>query len=515
MRIKTKIILSIAVSFLIYFVLISSLAIYMLNNNSKKFYIKWLNEDETSLEILFDYMFHNLEDKYLLYQSGTKKDLMQGFKEFTYIFQFDEVCNVRDVVVNPSYKENLSEEFVKSICEASFVTNLPKKGFLKYDSLYIIFSAPIFEDGRNFLVITKKIDSQELENLKTLLEVDKLEFVEKKEEVEGEVSVFYPIYSPKNHPIGYMRLAYINQIDELVMDSYIKGVLISGGILAFLLLLVSEIIDYRIFSRFEKLSGYIEEIKVRGYRKGEINLIDKIGENDEITKLAEALEDAFNLIEKEKQEIKRLNEDLQTLNKILRHDIMNDLAVIRGYAEIASESSPDCKYCEKILSRVDKAVDVIKKVKLYEESIQRQDLRLIRLSEVISSVMYNYDIKWVLLGDAEVFADYGIYSVFDNLVSNAVKHGETKTIRFLVRCHGDYAIIEVADFGKGIPDELKEKIFEEGFTTGNGMGLGLFLVKKLIEKYGGEIYVKDNKPRGTVFTIKLKAENCEIWGNGS
>jgi signal transduction histidine kinase len=63
----------------------------------------------------------------------------------------------------------------------------------------------------------------------------------------------------------------------------------------------------------------------------------------------------------------------------------------------------------------------------------------------------------------------------------------------------------VADQGKGIPDEVKARVFDEGFTfgeTGN-TGLGLYIVKKTMERYGGSVVAKDNRPKGTVFELRL------------
>jgi signal transduction histidine kinase len=77
--------------------------------------------------------------------------------------------------------------------------------------------------------------------------------------------------------------------------------------------------------------------------------------------------------------------------------------------------------------------------------------------------------------------------------------------------------ITVADFGHGIPDHLKEKIFERYnettpvFSATEGSGLSLFIVKKLIDNYKGEISVRnrvqDDYSKGTVFTILLPLAN--------
>ena len=69
--------------------------------------------------------------------------------------------------------------------------------------------------------------------------------------------------------------------------------------------------------------------------------------------------------------------------------------------------------------------------------------------------------------------------------------------------------IKIADYGKGIPESIKENIFEEGISFGDskGSGLGLYIVKKTVERYGGSIIVEDNTPQGTIFIIKLKCAN--------
>ena len=58
----------------------------------------------------------------------------------------------------------------------------------------------------------------------------------------------------------------------------------------------------------------------------------------------------------------------------------------------------------------------------------------------------------------------------------------------------------------GIPEEIKNKIFDEGFYHGvsGHTGIGLHIVKKTIERYGGHIYADDNKPKGAVFVISLR-----------
>jgi signal transduction histidine kinase len=73
---------------------------------------------------------------------------------------------------------------------------------------------------------------------------------------------------------------------------------------------------------------------------------------------------------------------------------------------------------------------------------------------------------------------------------------------------GDYVLFEVSDTGSGIPEEIREKIFQPFFTTkapGKGTGLGLASVRSIIEKHGGVLAVQTEIGRGTTFRFLLPA----------
>jgi len=97
--------------------------------------------------------------------------------------------------------------------------------------------------------------------------------------------------------------------------------------------------------------------------------------------------------------------------------------------------------------------------------------------------------------------------VVTNLVKNATHALETvenKKIEVTVSEKNNKVIIVIADNGKGIDDEDKYKIFEPKFTTkSSGMGLGLPMVKNIIETYNGTIKFTTELNKGTVFKIKL------------
>ena len=107
---------------------------------------------------------------------------------------------------------------------------------------------------------------------------------------------------------------------------------------------------------------------------------------------------------------------------------------------------------------------------------------------------------------AMVFADEALLSVFENLLFNAFFHGKTEKVDIRINHVKDKCLISVIDYGIGIPDKYKSKIFEESFFYGETgqTGLGLFIVRQAIERYGGRIEVEDNIPSGTIFKFDLK-----------
>lgn len=115
--------------------------------------------------------------------------------------------------------------------------------------------------------------------------------------------------------------------------------------------------------------------------------------------------------------------------------------------------------------------------------------------------------------------DPGIWGVVDrhsfesiliNLIENAQKYGGDKPFLVSLSQSDTSAILKISDFGKGIPAESKARIFDKFFRLENedtrtkkGTGLGLYIVKELVELNHGTIRVSENNPSGSVFTVRL------------
>ena len=132
---------------------------------------------------------------------------------------------------------------------------------------------------------------------------------------------------------------------------------------------------------------------------------------------------------------------------------------------------------------------------------------MINIYDFISEVLQNYpDLQYSLNGSSTVLADDTVQSVIDNLIGNAILHGKATKIEVLIVESLEKCSVSFSDNGIGVPENLKDRIFEEGFKfgeTGN-TGMGLFIVKKTMENFEGKVTVSNNKPQGSIFTLEFR-----------
>ncbi|WP_144906152.1 two-component system sensor histidine kinase NtrB [Halobellus captivus] len=212
-------------------------------------------------------------------------------------------------------------------------------------------------------------------------------------------------------------------------------------------------------------------------------------------------------------ELRDQKERLDEFADILAHDIRNPLSVARGYTELATqrEESPELKQVLDALDRIDHLVDDVL-------ALSRQG-RFIGETEVVDLERSIRD-SWRNVETGEttlhVEADLGsitadrsrLEELFENLFRNAIEHGapDTETterrgtvdVGRLADRNGFY----VADDGPGIPDTIRESIFEHGYSTqADGTGYGLAIVKQIVDAHGWEVSVSDNEGAGARFEI--------------
>ncbi|MCC7573128.1 MAG: PAS domain S-box protein [Candidatus Methanofastidiosum sp.] len=220
------------------------------------------------------------------------------------------------------------------------------------------------------------------------------------------------------------------------------------------------------------------------------------------------MEFGIDITEKKLAENKiiELNDTLRLLNKILRHDTLNNLMVISANIEMINGEEKD--KINKAFEYVQKSAKLINRMKELESLVSKGfKLKSYDVKSMLNEISKNYsDIKIKIYGDCVVLADDALSSVFDNIIRNALIHGNSNRIDIKIRKIKDYCEVKFIDYGVGIPLEIKRKLFEEGFAYGKnkGTGLGLYIVKKTLERYGGSIEVQENMPKGAVFILRFR-----------
>ncbi|WP_236515340.1 hybrid sensor histidine kinase/response regulator [Sandaracinus amylolyticus] len=143
------------------------------------------------------------------------------------------------------------------------------------------------------------------------------------------------------------------------------------------------------------------------------------------------------------------------------------------------------------------------------------------VGEVIAALHDEADARGVTLSAAgpelDVRADPALLArVAHNLAANAVRHGGRGRVLIATRRRGDRAWLQIFDQGPGIPDEARERIFEEFVQLGNperdrtkGLGLGLSMVQRICELAGWTLSLRSEVGRGSVFTVELPLATSE------
>ncbi len=437
-------------------------------NSDVDFWKEVVENSLTAIFIIDENLRYEYVNKIVEKVTGYKKNefcTMDNIFELTYPDDIDHVTNAVERAIRGE----------KVFVEHRYVT---KNGDIRWAWGFI---APVEYHGKRVLV-GNWVDVTKVKNLENKLRESEIFY---RSLIENTLT---PVYIVRNN-----RVIYINKAFE-VLSQYSKSEILG--------------LEPSIFihpSDLKKLGEYGETYNFRIVRKdGDIRWVTA-----KFSKILFQGKEADACIMIDTTEIHRLNEELMRkseylglLNRILRHDIMNDLAVIKAALELREEELLD-----KALSRVEHMVQILDEVGILED-IGVTKLRVMDLSELVSSVskVFERDAEIHLhLDNVYVKANESLKSVLQNIIQNAIFHSGKKPVRIDIRVFKESSIgvIEIADNGVGIPDELKSKIFDESFSTRGGTGLGLYIVKKILEVLGGSIEVGDNYPTGAIFKIKL------------
>lgn len=206
------------------------------------------------------------------------------------------------------------------------------------------------------------------------------------------------------------------------------------------------------------------------------------------------------------------NEKLRVIGSLTRHDVRNKLSGILSNAYLLKKNLKGDPKLEEYVRDIENGVEASNK--LFEFSSNYEKIGVEQRSEVDvgqffrQAVALHTDLqKMVFQNECDGFvvtADSLLRQIFYNLIDNSVKHGKTVTkIRLTFNKTPDGISLVYEDNGVGISEANKPHMFVGGFTTGNGSGLGLMLVKKIVEAYGWTITEEGKPGSGVKFVIHI------------
>ncbi len=217
---------------------------------------------------------------------------------------------------------------------------------------------------------------------------------------------------------------------------------------------------------------------------------------------------------------KKAEEEAEFYNSLLRHDISNKIQVMMGYLGMLERTDLSDKqetFVKKAVSAAKSSSDLIRKVRDLEKLKDTQELITLSLDDVIVDTIQNFShhiedkgIKVTYdLSEIRVKASPLLEEIFVNLIQNAVIHSGCNEITIHASSGKEYYLVSIEDDGKGIPNEYKKRIFQRSVkgTESEGSGIGLHLVKMILESFNGKIEVVDrvegNYSKGTRFNVYI------------
>ncbi|MBI5215437.1 MAG: cyclic nucleotide-binding domain-containing protein [Ignavibacteriae bacterium] len=204
------------------------------------------------------------------------------------------------------------------------------------------------------------------------------------------------------------------------------------------------------------------------------------------------------------------------------HDIKNPMGTLRVYAQVIKKKSIDDetkKMADEMISQVDRFVKMTQEILDFTRGVSSMNIQECEFSEVMDAVLLfiakdltkrnvqlvqNTEFKGMVQVDQDK-----LMRVFYNIAGNAadaMPNGGTLTVNTFEK--NKQIAIEFVDTGTGMPEEVKAKIFEPFMTFGkkHGTGLGMAIVKKIIDDHHGKIEIDSEMGKGTTIRIMLPTD---------
>ncbi|MHA1304245.1 MAG: sensor histidine kinase [Candidatus Heimdallarchaeaceae archaeon] len=260
----------------------------------------------------------------------------------------------------------------------------------------------------------------------------------------------------------------------------------------------------------------LEEDDKNAFRMIQFDLSLAIGRvmlEEELKKKNKELQEEIERRKQNEEQIRQKNKELSDFAHFFSHDIRNALAGVEGYLDLYLETKNE-DYLHKIFKKtqflkklLDQSLSLAEAGIVVEKKLCENLDQLVRdVAAIIipENITYTQDKLPDLVCDEEK-----VKQIFMNLFNNAITHGRPSKIFVQYKENNDKSIIIIGNDGEQIKEEDKSKIFDKGFSTKGGAGLGLAIVQKIVKALGWSITVESTK-ENTLFIISIPAVSKQI-----
>ena len=331
---------------------------------------------------------------------------------------------------------------------------------------------------------------------------------------------FSYLENSNNEPIGIIGVPYLQ--DNTFQDEELKEFLRRLSLVYLVILLIAIITAYFLSKNITRPIEYVSN-KMRQTVMDRTN--KKILLNDsglEISSLVLAYNAMIDQLEESAVQLAQIErkQAWREMAKQVAHEIKNPLTpmrlTIQSFEHRFDPEDPDIKqklkeYSLSLIQQVDTMSSIATAFSSFAEMPIQKKVELNVVNEVKLAldifqedyIDYKYSTDTIIAKLDKI----QLTRIMTNLITNAiqaVKHSDEPRILVDVKEADNNVIIEVIDNGYGIAEEDEKKVFEPRFTTkSSGMGLGLPMIKSIVEAYGGTIIFESNIKKGTVFRVTL------------
>lgn len=281
-------------------------------------------------------------------------------------------------------------------------------------------------------------------------------------------------------------------------------------------------IDSLVKNGFEEFDLEITSQSGRTYR-GKAYAAVILDRNANPTSIVGFFQDMTHILEQEREKELFLN--------IITHDLRNFFLTAKSYLNLVIRPSDDPQMKQDFVKGASQAIMQAQTVLdnitvLMKSNIDpKHQLIPINVEQAVNDVIHTVEqlfpskmLKFNVNVQSDIYvqADVLFGQLVLNLITNAVKYDPKEEVEVMIDCKkgegGERVLLQVIDHGRGIPEDQRSELFLRFVTfkkNGLGSGLGLFIVKTLTERYGGEVWIENrvqgDHTKGSVVNVTLNA----------